>query len=403
MRSFHRYDTWPMAVALWALLLLGCSPHAPVVIERGRPAQPQVVVARQAAPAPAWRAGAVPDFAALSYVISHERSVDMVPELNPLLEQLLGAKLLIARNAARDADAGPHDLDAMDQSLVWMRDYQPLYVREESGALVALRYLSDNPNRVAYKPETSAATSRSLPILHEQGNLVTTGSLVFVTRALVEENSVSASKTHLLDHGYRPRTRDELVGLLARALHRAPDEIVVMPEMPYEATGHIDIYLLPIGPETVIIPAIRQEGLDLVDDPAVRRIGKVIQVFLDEQADRLAARGLEVLRMPMIPPMVAFDEAEEHGAEDGDNADGDLLVFTPANSLLLNMGDHKYVALPGFIGIADNPRMTALIARYTSKWKRAFRERGWEPHVVDAGELVSHLGLLRCVTAVVPR
>jgi hypothetical protein len=111
--------------------------------------------------------------------------------------------------------------------------------------------------------------------------------------------------------------------------------------------------------------------------------------FLDEQAKRLATLGLSVSRLPMAPPSMQLP----------DDAEFELVVYSPANTLLADVAGARHAFIPRLS--ADGSAVH--FARYAAEHARFFEARGWQPHLVDATELSTYLGLIRCVTATVPQ
>jgi hypothetical protein len=216
---------------------------------------------------------------------------------------------------------------------------------------------------------------------------------------MFEDNREQSDLPHLQAAGYQPRSETQILKLLSRAFDRPSEDLIVMPAMPYESTGHIDIYLLPLDDDTVMIPRLDESDFGLLGaDPSERRVAKVIATFLDEQAAHMRSLGMKVVRMPMVPPSIERPDASAPSDEDFE-----LVVYTPANSLLVNTGGRKLVFIPSFEAGTEEIDRLATFARYRRQWADSFRAAGWEPHFVDASELVTFLGLLRCVTATVPR
>lgn len=394
---------------LAVLLLVGCS-------SSWTPKRPQRAYTVAAVASPAVAApqdvGPIPDYDPIATVTTHADVAELVPELPAKLTELLGHRHVVARHKWWTPD--PEDgSDGQDDSVIWMRDYQPLFIRDAGGSLLALRYLSENRNRAGYLQGTESLAVRVLPILHENGNLVATRRYVFFAETLFENNAVQLDDPRLLAQGYRPRQREELLKLLSHALRRPVEQLIALPAMPHEATGHIDLFLLPLDDETVMVPSIEVGAPDLGRVPSDGIIAEDIRRFLDERAAQLQALGLTVDRFPMMPPMLEdFSGEDETAGGEGDEEDEqaeaaeepepDLLVFTPANSLLINLDGRRLAIVPGFTRFTDNPQHVAVFARYERQWQQGLRARGWEPHMVDSSELVNHLGLLRCVTAVTP-
>lgn len=394
----------PSAARLLLVLLLvlaGCGSPSPPV-QGGVFQGPSVAPPPPAAVAEiSSTTGPIPDFAPMRTIATHEDLSEMAPGLLPALQRELGgAHVLVDHRQVRAYEPDSGDVDALDDTLVWKRDYQPIYVRDHLGGVTALHYLADNPNRVRAPAHHDARVrERVMPLVHENGNLVTNGRFVFVTDQILDENAEPRGERHLLEHGYRARRPDEVLRVLSHYLLRPVDDIIVLPTMPYEATGHVDLFLLPLDEHTVMVPTIDPEVLHLLTEERVRHIAQVVRVFLDEQATYLGELGLEVVRLPMIPPAIGMYPDGEEEVTDGLF---ELLVFSPANALLANVGGRRHVFLPGFDEVAELPALAKEARSYTRRWQEAFRDRGWAPHVVDASALVAYLGLFRCVTASVP-
>jgi hypothetical protein len=410
----------------WVWLALGlvvalaaCQPSAT--------SEPASTAPRPAATQPkALAGGPIADYELMSGVSVHVQVDEMAPEFRRKLRSLLGHRLFEARWKLKSAEPDDDPTDD-DESLRWMRDYQPIYVRDGHGHLVAVRYLAENPNRSAFQApghRRSGQTwvpgprgghwvrSQILPLIHENGNLVIAGRRLLVSEKLIEDNAYAHGEPHLVRNGYRPRTRTEVIRVLATTLRRKPEDVIVLPPMPYESTEHVDLFLLPLDHRTVMVPRIDQRSLDRVKGQA-RYVGTDVKDFLDETAKHLEHLGLVVPRWPMLPPEIEFvdpsgepiseEEAEETGGE------FELLVFSPANALLLNVapghvGEEaaSLAFLPSFVDAFDDLSLVSLAARYTQTWQRELQKRGYQSVLVDSAELVSYLGLLRCVSAPLP-
>ena len=361
------------------------------------------------------RPGPVPDFAPIRFVTTHSELDSVQPDLAEALDASLGERHLIERWAPLRAVDDEHP-DEFDDSLLWMRDYQPIFARRQDGKLVAVRYLAWNPNRSTYRPQHLGHPPERdfiwahdgplpdpvpivpLPLVHEQGNLVTTGRLIFVSRQFVEDNGIDWEQRHLTASGYHPRPPDEVITLLAKTLGRPPADVVVLDHLPAEATGHVDLFLMPIDADTVMVPEITEDGIDAARDAGEHAIALLAREFLDRVAEQLRARRLIVPRLPMLPPrIVSIDDSV---GEDG--GDWGVTYMSPANGLLVRDRTAADVYLPVFTRTKLRRDVAALQARYIRKWKRFFVRHGWTPHVVPADRLAGLLGLLRCVTAVTP-
>lgn len=385
--------------------------------------------ARLEALAPLYkRVGPVPDYAPIDSVWTHPQLLTIAPDLAFSLTKYLGDRHRVETYMpppADEADVGERDApieasvedeledglasgETEDDTLVWMRDYQPIYVRRPDGGIKLLRYLHGNPNRSGYLPlghptadpfppsrgREPDVSLEMLPLLHENGNLVVAGRWLLMTDLVVEDNALSDDQPHLLSGGFKARAPEEVIALLARRFGRSPDEFVILPRMPEEQTGHVDLFVMALSDTRVMVPEIRSEALGSGEPAVDEGLAAEVQRFLDEIAHRLAGLGLEVVRLPMLPPLLlASVEAEEPD---------DPVFYSPANGLLLRTPERSRVLIPTADLRDAAPKLAPLQRRYERHWSRVFRAEGWTPTRIDATTLARYLGLFRCVTQVVP-
>jgi hypothetical protein len=333
------------------------------------------------------RAGPVPDFAPLDRVVTSARLSLRAPALQRALTAVLGAR--------HEIDPRPTPAFEKDDALLWLRDHQPLFVRHGDGTLGALRPRHPSPYRDAWMPLSSTLRPVPLPLIHEQGNLVTTGRHVFVSMRLLYENARAFSAPHLQREGYRPRDPGTVIDLLSHALGVRPAEIVLVPSLPDETTWHVDLILMPIDEATIMVPTLEDAALDTVTDTAERQLAHAVQAALAVHPPVLRRLGYTVVTLPMLAPR-RVPSPDQPG-------EPITAYYTPANGLLLDRGDARLVILPQAQGADLRPGEAALDAAYRARWARAFEDLGWRPLFADTGDLLRFGGLFRCVTAVVPR
>lgn len=373
------------------------------------------------------RPGPVPDYAPLDSVWTHPQLDSIAPDLPRTLTRLLGERHRVETwvppppgsddlELTDDPEKHPDDAldgaitepDREDDSLVWMRDYQPIFVRRRDGGVKVLRYLHGNANRASYLPldhptadpfppsrgVEPAATFEPLPLLHENGNLVVAGRWLLMTDLIVEDNALPDDRPHMEAAGYRARGPLEVLTMLGRAFDRPPEDIVILPRMPAEQTGHVDLFVMALEDDLVVVPEIRAEAMGSGDVAADPDLAEEVRRFLDEVAGRLGERGLRVVRLPMVPPLMLDSvEADEPP---------DPVFHSPVNGLLLRTADASRVLLPTADLRAVAPGLAKLQRRYERHWSRVFASLGWTPIRVDATTLARYLGLFRCVSQVVP-
>lgn len=372
------------------------------------------------------RHGPIPDYAPLSKVYAHQQLAGLAPEASMALVDHLKDML-----ETEDYDPGEQlegEEFTEDTMLLWMRDYHPIYVRKRSGELAAIHYLAHNPNRARYAikqdseqgltaevftadtPKESKVMNtffkqrakrkfditEHIPLLHENGNLIIVGPWVFLSERILEDNSQLESDEHLITGGYLPRGKSGVIKMISEALEVPTSRVIILPNLPHEATGHVDLYLMAINDHQVLIPKIVLPMELLSANPVERGIAEDVQEFLDDRAEQLAKLGLDVIRLPQLPPLYlpALDEPE---------GNFDVVFYSPTNGLLIKTSEEQRILLPHFEATLVRPEFQELSKAYEDFWHEAFILLGWHPIHVETTTLGRYLGLIHCVTAATPK
>lgn len=317
--------------------------------------------------------GLVPDYARGAAVVAHQLARDLVPSLVGVLYDHIGPAFDMQSVGYQGPRSG-----YSDPNLVWVRDYHPLYRREQNGDLSVVKFLSPNPHRQQYQTATYVPVAPPAPdqkfyplpghkgrwlpsetakIQGQGGQLVPTGEFLLVSQGLLDENQTE--QPSLTQFGYTPRQPDEVLAELSASSGTPADKILVMPGLPGDKTGHVDMYCQALAPREVL----------LLDDEPNRD-------FLESQVARLDQAGLEVVRLPSV-------RAEGH-------------LYSPTNAELIHIGDQRLCLLP----VPANPDPTAQEA--IGKWQDFYQARGWQTQTVPADAAAQANGLLRCLTYQVP-
>jgi hypothetical protein len=302
-----------------------------------------------------------------------------------------------------------------DKRMIWIRDYYPTFVRK-GGELRTVKFLSVDPKRQLFDGSASSCLTTAdgrrkfdtpgvavgdngrwlavdhVPLIHEDGNLVSTGDFAFLTDKIFSDNAEVRNERHLIEAGYRPRSPEEVTDELVQALAIERDRIIILPQMPGERTGHVDLYVLPLGPSRVMIPEIRQEAIDILGYAHERELGSQVKDFLDEQTRVLEKRGIRVERLPTMAPTDLSPygrPGETWGAQ----------FHTPANSLPLNHLDgERNIVLTRYDPPEVFPeRYRELNARYQEKWRELFEGEGINVTMVTQTGLLRS-GYIACLT-----
>ena len=182
---------------------------------------------------------------------------------------------------------------------------------------------------------------------------------------------------------------------LAEALEIDPTRVQVLPRMPGEASGHLDVYLLALPRDRVVIPEIPEAALAAIGYAHEVAVGRLVQTFLDERAEALAAQGLLVDRLPMMPPIhlkAARDRPEGWAG----------VAVSPTNTPLLHIGDKKIAFIPAYPSAGFGEAYRAQAEANMATWSAYFEQLGYSTQLVDATGVVDAGGNLTRVYVAEP-
>jgi len=163
--------------------------------------------------------------------------------------------------------------------------------------------------------------------------------------------------------------------------------VEIFPRIPYERTGHIDMWAKFLDDDTVIVNEIRQEILDLAFYSSTNRAkAQNLKNYFDARAKDIASMGFEVIRIPMPAPLFSFS--------------GDLFR-SYTNSLFLNgTALIPRYELPHFDSHAVGGEYpdAALLAEYESEILGVYQKHGFETKWVNSDNLIPYGGAIHCIT-----
>jgi len=357
--------------------------------------------------------GPVPDTAPLAGVVTHAALRRVEPAFARRLDTLLGPRHWVNRHSPCGADPGIDCTHWPEVGMMlWARDYAPLWVRGPQGARKAVGALSQSPNRPfdldralvearhPWHAPLSALRTRPggpaltwMPLMHEGGNSVTDGERIYTTERLIRDNAVPPMDPDLALRGFQPRTREEVLALFAATLERPVSDVVVLPELPGDETGHVDMFLMALEDGTLVLPEITPDAIAAAGASDERRLSIQASAMLDIVAMRLGRAGRRVERLPMLGARLWVPKPGRAA---------EPVYATPTNALLLNVAGERRVLLPK-VRLKGQPRAQRHLAeRFEALWLAAFRRRGYTAELVDVSRLAVRHGLMRCVTAPLP-
>lgn len=292
------------------------------------------------------------------------------------LRNALGSNLSKV-SLVKQADSGP--------VTVWARDWSPMAAQATDGDvnLVDFNYYPDRP--------ADDSTARSLlkilpldrvsvPVYNEGGNFMNNrnGDCLMTTRVTDANSKRYISGDMILNAAQIKDYYKRFAGC---------KRVEIFPRIPYEGTGHIDMWAKFLDDETVIVNEIRPEIVNLPSYSRTDR-SKVenLRNYFEERAKDIAALGLKVIRIPMPAPVFS--------------PDGDLFR-SYTNSLFVN-------------GISWIPRYTSplfndhavqgqypdatFIAAYEKEILEVYENLGFQTRWVDADNLIPYGGAIHCIT-----
>ncbi|MGE0869242.1 MAG: agmatine deiminase family protein [Kofleriaceae bacterium] len=233
----------------------------------------------------------------------------------------------------------------------WARDYVPQVVRRDGElTLVTFQYQAGYPLAQTAARELSSMIGLPVyesPLLLEGGNLMSDeDGRLFTTDRLLEANP--------------SLTKEAIEAELIQAL--GVNEVVWLPALPYESTGHIDMFAKFAGGNRVLV----SDSLHLARKPV-----------LDQVATTFGELGYEVTRVMA-------------GELDGSN----LWNFSYTNSLFVN----GRVFVPTYASTGTSDEENAHIAETDVAAVATYEALGFEAVPVASGKLLYYGGSVHCLT-----
>ena len=339
---------------------------------------------------------------------------------------------------AKDSAATEANLQNGSKYLtVWARDWSPQSAYTANGQLVLLdfNYYSDRDaddstarslvdlfnqdlptTAIVSSPEVVGRVS--VPVYNEGGNFMNneSGDCLMTTR-VTDANSAEAISAAAEDNIRKKIFGDEVMDkteIIRQYKEKAGCKTVtIFPRIPYEGTGHIDMWAKFLDNKTIIVNELRDEAVNLEwyqDDERAKAVE--VQTFLNARANDIAKLGFKVVRIPM-PAIVFgysayFDEAQTQVIDFPD------VWRSYTNSITVNgtavtpryqamdaeapVFDAKTEEYLGSTAITDAYPDAHLIQAYEDEARRAYESLGYQMNFVTVDNLISIGGAIHCTT-----
>lgn len=320
---------------------------------------------------------------------------------------------------------------------VWARDWSPQSAFTPEGQLVLLdfnyysnrdaddsaaRSLIDLFNKdvpaTASVTDPSVVSRISVPVYNEGGNFMNNddGDCLMTTR-VTDANNAEAIAVAAPDNARKKIKGDEVMDkteVIRQYKEKAGCKTVsIFPRIPYEGTGHIDMWAKFLDNKTIIVNEIREEVVAL-DWYTEEERGKVVEIqsFLEDRAKDIKALGFNVVRIPMPAPVFGYfayaDASKKQIIEYPD-------VFRSyTNSITVNgtavTPRYEAIDAEGYVYDANTEEYLgstpiqeaypddALIQSYQAEAARAYEALGYKMNFVTVDNLISIGGAIHCTT-----
>lgn len=280
-------------------------------------------------------------------------------------------------------------LQKSGDTTVWARDWAPQGAKAQNGDL---RLLDFNyfPERGAddYTAQSMERLLKfervSVPVYNEGGNFMTTekGDCLLTTR-VTDANEAQEIPSDLI------LSKAEIQDYYKQAA--GCKNVTILPRMPYEGTGHIDMWAKFLNDDTLIVSELRSEVLELYASEKSRAKALKIQTYLDQRAKEIEDLGFHVVRIPMPGPIF----------------DGKDVYRSYTNSLTVN----GTVIVPRYVKPEEDDIAVgwnkyfdqALLNGYEKEVRAVYEKYGYRFEWVTSDDLIYNGGAVHCTTMQLPR
>ena len=266
---------------------------------------------------------------------------------------------------------------------VWARDWSPQSSIDQNGnvGLIDFNYFPERnvDDFTAQSMERLLDFDRvSVPVYNEGGNFMNTrqGHCIMTTRV-----------TDANDH------QDQSDDLILNAqdiedyyrMGAGCSKVTILPRMPYEGTGHIDMWAKFLNDDTVIVSDLRDEEVDLYIGRDRSR-AQTLQDYFNARALDISNLGYKVIRLPIPGP--AFAEGKD-------------MFRSYSNSIIVNdqviIPRYEYPANDIF-GIDGHYMDEHLLGKYEEEVQAVYESQGFAVTWITADDLIAIGGAVHCTT-----
>ncbi len=313
------------------------------------------------------------------------------------------------KNQLADAGLSPDEISRIrivpaDVLTIWTRDYAPLTAIPKESSEKALRLIDINyydrrpsddflPQSIAQDYQISRI---SIPVYNEGGNIMCTNDKCFMTIRVTEANSPQYTRKEDV------LSEDQIKDYYEKATSK---KITIMPRLPTEGTGHIDMWAKFMSDKDVVVNEVWDETMDYVKGEGHKKVLLDVKTFLDARAADFTRMGYRVTRIPIPLPQLSDLSISERRYDDFRDGQGVFRSYT--NGLILN-GTYIIPRYKTLHGDGHGETGDYLDRDLTAKYESAVTERlaaigisklGW----IDSDDTIAIGGAVHCTTMQIPR
>lgn len=317
---------------------------------------------------------------------------------------------------------------------VWARDWGPIMAADSNNAPVALDF-NYYPFRPAgdlvpelYKNLSPETSRLSVPVYNEGGNFMSNNRFECLMTSRVSDANSDQTAAFITDEWGNPvafaRPGRDIGGrIVSGVLHkdinqrlriRKDDEVLtddqirsyyrtyagcskvtILPRMPYEGTGHIDMWAKFLDDDTIMINKISDDQIDIATDKETKKVTRAIQAYLQDRERDFTDLGYKVETVPMPVPQIYTVE------KDGKTWT-DFVMRSYTNSLFVINDSGSHALVPQYttpdkdVGRAYVD--AARIAGYEKEVMVVYEKYGYRSRFVRADDLIAAAGAVHCTT-----
>lgn len=269
---------------------------------------------------------------------------------------------------------------------VWARDWAPQSSYNSQGeiGLIDFNYYTnrDADDFTAQSMERLLNFDRvSVPVYNEGGNFMNTrqGHCMMTTRVTDANAQAEQQDDYILDAADIKRLYQISSGC---------KEVTIFPRMPYEGTGHIDMWAKFLNDDTVIVSELRNEVVALYSG-TYRNQALTVQKYFDDRAKEISSMGYRVIRIPSPGPVLGGEQEIFRSYTNSITVNGNVIIPRYITQMVGSSNGRYF----------DN----AFISKYEREVQKAYESAGYNAIWIESDDLIAIGGAVHCTTMQIAR